>query len=247
MKAILLAAGRGSRMKHLTDEKPKCLLEVRGRPLLEWQLEALRAAHVSDIGIVTGYKRERLADRGLFEFHNPNWDRTNMVSSLECAESWLQNGPCIVAYTDILYQPEAITALVECPAPIAITYDPGWRQLWELRFDDPLSDAETFRLDDSGRLVEIGRRAVDIDAIQGQYMGLLRIAPDGWSEIRRIRRALSDVQRDRMHMTDTLQRIIEAGRIAITALPYQGAWSEFDSRDDLEKCASLISTAPTTR
>lgn len=82
MKAIILAAGRCSRMKDLTDDRPKCLVELRGKPLLEWQLIALRAAGISEIAIVTGYKRELLCNRGLHEFHNPRWADTNMVSSL---------------------------------------------------------------------------------------------------------------------------------------------------------------------
>ncbi|MFZ9450262.1 MAG: NTP transferase domain-containing protein, partial [Alphaproteobacteria bacterium] len=64
MRAIILAAGRGSRMRQLTDERPKCLVPLRGRPLLEWQLEALRGAGIREIGIVTGYRREMLASRG---------------------------------------------------------------------------------------------------------------------------------------------------------------------------------------
>ena len=58
MKAIILAAGRGSRMGNLTDESPKCLVELRARPLLEWQLMAIREAGIDDIAIVNGYKRE---------------------------------------------------------------------------------------------------------------------------------------------------------------------------------------------
>ena len=65
MKANILAAGRGSRMKHLTDERPKCLIEFNGKPLLEWQLEAIRAAGIDEIGIITGYKREMLNGYGL--------------------------------------------------------------------------------------------------------------------------------------------------------------------------------------
>ncbi len=76
MKAIILAAGRGSRMKSLTEERPKCLVELAGKALLDWQLEALREAGVSEIAIVTGYKRELLANRGLVEFYNPRWAET---------------------------------------------------------------------------------------------------------------------------------------------------------------------------
>ena len=233
MKAIILAAGRGSRMKSLTDERPKCLVELRGKPLLEWQLESLRAAGISDIAVVTGYKRELLAGRGLSEFHNPRWAETNMVSSLACAESWLQGEPCIVSYSDIFYSPVAVQSLINCEATLAVTYDPNWLQLWTERFGDPLLDAETFRLSATKTLAEIGNKPQSVDDVQGQYMGLLRFTPEGWAEVVRLRAELSPQQRDSMHMTNTLQRVIDAGRVPIAAVAYTGEWGEVDSSEDL--------------
>jgi choline kinase len=233
VKAIILAAGRGSRMKSLTDERPKCLVELRGKPLLEWQLESLRAAGISDIAVVTGYKRELLAGRGLSEFHNPRWAETNMVSSLACAESWLQGEPCIVSYSDIFYSPVAVQSLINCEATLAVTYDPNWLQLWTERFGDPLLDAETFRLSATHTLAEIGNKPQSVDDVQGQYMGLLRFTSEGWAEVVRLRAELSPQQRDSMHMTNTLQRVIDAGRVQIEAVAYTGEWGEVDSSEDL--------------
>lgn len=233
MKAIILAAGRGSRMKNLTDERPKCLVELRGRPLLDWQIRALQGAGIADIAIVTGYRRELLADRGFVEFHNPRWSETNMVSSLACAAAWLESGPCIVSYSDIFYDASAVTALMKCTAPLAVTYDPHWRELWESRFGDPLLDAETFRMNADGTLAEIGNKPRTIEEVEGQYMGLLRFMPDGWGEVLHIRAGLTQDERDKMHMTGTLQKIIEAGRLPISAVPYTGEWGEVDSTEDL--------------
>ena len=233
MKAIILAAGRGSRMKSLTDERPKCLVELRGKPLLEWQLESLRAAGISDIAVVTGYKRELLAERGLSEFHNPRWAETNMVSSLACAESWLDGEACIVSYSDIFYSPVAVQSLINSDATLAVTYDPNWLQLWTERFGDPLLDAETFRLTAAHTLAEIGNKPQSVDDVQGQYMGLLRFTPEGWAEVVRLRAELSPQQRDSMHMTNTLQRVIDAGRVPIEAVAYTGEWGEVDSSEDL--------------
>jgi choline kinase len=233
VKAIILAAGRGSRMKSLTDERPKCLVELRGKPLLEWQLESLRAAGISDIAVVTGYKRELLAERGLSEFHNPRWAETNMVSSLACAESWLQGEPCIVSYSDIFYSPVAVQSLINSDATLAVTYAPNWLQLWTERFGDPLLDAETFRLTAAHTLAEIGNKPQSVDDVQGQYMGLLRFTPEGWAEVLRLRAELSPQQRDSMHMTNTLQRVIDAGRVPIAAVAYTGEWGEVDSSEDL--------------
>ncbi|WP_347927286.1 phosphocholine cytidylyltransferase family protein [Pseudomonas helvetica] len=233
MKAIILAAGRGSRMKSLTDERPKCMVELRGKTLLEWQLVALRAAGVSEIAIVTGYKRELLADQGLIEFHNSRWAQTNMVSSLACAEAWLQAEPCIVSYSDIFYSPAAVQSLMTCKASLAVTYDPNWLELWTQRFGNPLLDAETFRLTPADTLAEIGNKPESADDIQGQYMGLLRFTPEGWAEVIRLRSALTPEQCDKVHMTNTLQQVIDAGRVPIHAIPYTGEWGEVDSSEDL--------------
>lgn len=233
MKAIILAAGRGSRMKNLTDECPKCLVELRGKSLLDWQLKALREAGITEIAIVTGYKRELLIDRELVEFHNPRWAETNMVSSLACAAEWLETDPCVVSYSDIFYDASAVSALMNCPAKLAVTYDANWRTLWEKRFGDPLLDAETFRIKADGSLAEIGNKPKTVEEVEGQYMGLLRFTPEGWSEVVRIRSTLPAEQCDRMHMTGTLQKVIEAGRVPIAAVPYRDEWGEVDSADDL--------------
>jgi len=235
MKAIILAAGRGSRMKNLTEERPKCLVELRGKALLDWQLDALRAAGISEISVVTGYKRELLSQRGLVEFHNERWAETNMVASLACAESWLRAEPCIVSYSDIFYEASAIQSLMTCTSSLALTYDPNWLELWSKRFDSPLLDAETFSLNPDRTVAEIGNRPTSVDEIQGQYMGLLRFAPDGWAEVQRVLDGFSQLECDKIHMTGTLQLVINASRIGIAAIPYLGNWGEIDSAEDLSK------------
>jgi len=239
MKAIILAAGRGSRMKNLTDECPKCLVELRGKSLLEWQLAALHEAGIDEISVVTGYKRELLVNRVPTEFHNPRWAETNMVSSLACAKEWLQAAPCIVSYSDIFYSSQAVKSLMDCTAALAVTYDPNWLKLWTQRFGDPLLDAETFRLNSGNTLSEIGNKPKSVQEVQGQYMGLLRFTPEGWAEMVRIRSSLPSEQCDKMHMTGTLQKVIDAGRVAIAAVAYEGEWGEVDSAEDLSSYIEL--------
>jgi L-glutamine-phosphate cytidylyltransferase len=233
MKAIILAAGRGSRMKGLTQDRPKCLVELNGKALLDWQLDSLLVAGVTEIAIVTGYKREMLQSRGLIEFYNARWAETNMVSSLACAEEWLKTETCIVSYSDIFYSPVAVQSLIRSQASLALTYDPNWLKLWTQRFGDPLLDAETFRLTPDNYLAEIGNKPLSVNEVQGQYMGLLRFTPAGWGEIARIRSNLPLKLCDSMHMTGTLQKVIEAGLLNISAISYHGEWGEVDSSDDL--------------
>jgi choline kinase len=220
-------------MKDLTNEKPKCLLEIRGKSLLERQVSALNGAGINEIAIVTGYRRDLLSGRGFKEFFNPRWAETQMVSSLACANEWLQNEPCIVSYSDIFYEYTAVVSLIRTQADIAITYDPNWLELWKKRFGDPLLDAETFRLNEDSTLAEIGNKPKTVSEVQGQYMGLLRYTPVSWAEVLRLRAAMSKNECDRMHMTGLLQKVVVADRIKVRAIAYSDNWGEVDSIDDL--------------
>jgi choline kinase len=233
MKAIILAAGRGSRMKNLTEERPKCLVELHGKPLLDYQLDALRGAGITDIAIVTGYKNEMLSGYDLFKFHNSRWAETNMVSSLACAEEWLQAEPCIVSYSDIVYNSSAIVSLMKSTAALTVAYDPNWLRLWEKRFADPLIDAETFRIDAEGKILEIGGKPKTLKEVQGQYMGLLQFRPQGWAAMQKIRHTMPPLIRDNLDMTRTIQLMIEEN-FSINGLPIYEKWGEVDSFDDLK-------------
>ena len=78
-------------------------MPLAGKPLLEWQLAALRGAGIDEIGIVRGYKAHLLDGRGLVAFDNARWADTNMVASLMSASDWLRAEPSIVSYSDIFY------------------------------------------------------------------------------------------------------------------------------------------------
>lgn len=220
-------------MKDSTEDKPKCLVQIHGQTLLQYQLKAIRDAGITEIGIVTGYKRESLQEYGLTEFFNPRWAETNMVSSLTFASSWLERSPCIVSYSDIFYDASAIITLIESTALLAITYDPHWEKLWTRRFGNPLLDAETFKLENDGTVSEIGNSPASLDDIQGQYMGLLRFTPQSWQEVIKIRSEMKPNECDQMHMTGTLQKIISANCLPIMAIPYEHPWGEVDSEVDL--------------
>ena len=229
--AVILAAGRGSRMLSLTDDRPKCLVELAGRPLLDWQLDAIRAAGIDEIHLVGGYMSHRL--RGPFRtIENPRWNLTNMVASLTCAHELLSSRDCLVAYSDIVYHPDHVRRLIQAQGDIAITYDTRWEELWRLRFDDPLSDAETF-IAENGMLKEIGRRAESLDQIQGQYMGLIKFTAKGWNRVHKLVAAQPPAKQDALDITALFSLLLEQGEL-ISVVPVDGRWAEVDSSDDLE-------------
>ena len=238
MKGLILAAGRGSRLEELTADRPKGLVELRGRSLVAHQLGALRAAGVDDIALVRGYRGERFGFDVRY-VENERWSETGIAHSLACARDWLAGGTTIVSYADIVYEPRAVQALVESDADLSIAYDVHWRELWEQRFEDPLSDAETFRVDEAGWLLEIGSRAASLDEIQGQYMGLLRFTPNGSRQLLEIYDDLEPERRDRIDMTALLALALARG-VRVRAVPFDGVWCEVDDASDLAVAEQVL-------
>ncbi len=243
MRALILAAGRGRRLGALTDERPKCLTELHGVPLLEWQRAALRAAGFASIAVATGYRRSLVAHRAHAEFHNPRWADTNMVRTLLAAAPWFCVEPVLVAYADLVYHAADARRVMQQPGDIVVGYDPGWRALWEARFDDPLSDAEAFRMAADGRLVEIGGRASSLDAIEGQYVGLIQFTPAGFASWAASLSPLPEPDLDRLDMTSSFAHFLGGGG-SISTCALREPWGEVDSPSDLAVYADFRSRAP---
>jgi L-glutamine-phosphate cytidylyltransferase len=240
MRAVILAAGRGNRMGHLGDDRPKCLIELGGKPLIERQIAALRRGGVDEIGVVRGYRAEMIDFPGLVYFTNSQWAETNMVMSLAAAAAWLRSEPVIVSYADIFYRSELVRGLLGASGQLIISYDRAWRALWTRRFTDPLSDAETFRVDGMSQLLEIGGRASRIEDIGGQYMGLLKFTPTAWSAVEALLDMLDAPTRNGLDMTGLLRRLLAAKALAISTLGTDGQWGEIDNPKDVALYQNMV-------
>lgn len=234
-KVVILAAGRGSRLKNLTKDIPKCLLEVQGKSLIQRQFESFAKSGLSnsEISVVTGYLSTKLNGLDVKKFHNSAWSSTNMVYSLLQATEWLEKYNCIISYSDIFYTSSAIKSLMRSSYDFAVTYDPNWLNLWRSRFKNPLSDAESFILNSDGTLQCIGRKVKDVAQITGQYMGLIKITPQRW---RNVIKFLSSQEHNfvaNLSFTDLFQILIENRNELIGAVPYLDIWGEVDSEKDL--------------
>jgi len=240
MRALILAAGRGSRMGRLGDDRPKCLVDLNGQPLIERQVAALRRGGVDEIGIVRGYRAEMIDFPGLSYFANERWAETNMVMSLAAAAPWLRSGSVIVSYADIFYRNELVRGLASAPGQLVISYDRAWRRLWSRRFADPLADAETFRIDAAGQLLEIGGKTTRIEDIQGQYMGLLKFTPPAWSAVEALLNTLDAPIRDSLDATGLLRRLLAGKELSIGTLGTDGQWGEIDNPEDVALYQKMV-------
>lgn len=242
MNTIILAAGQGTRLRPYTDEIPKCMVALAGKPLLHWQLSALRACGIADnITIVGGYKAEKLDAPGVRVVMNPRFASTNMVATLFCArEAMVAGEDLLICYGDIVYEPRVLQALLHSQAPLAITADSEWKRLWQLRMDDPLQDAETFRMNAQGFVLELGKKPRDYSEVQAQYMGLIRVRGDRVAQFCKCYAQLDRNARydgkdfDNMYMTSFLQYLIDHGWETEACLVHNG-WLEIDTAAELEQ------------
>lgn len=246
MRAIILAAGRGSRLGPYGEDRPKCLVELGGMTLIDRQIATLRSAGVGDIVIATGYRADMLEVPGTRTVHNASWETTNMVETLFCAEAEL-GADAIVAYGDIVFEPRVLAALLNAPGNAVVAVDRAWRGYWQARFEDPLSDAESLRLDGDGCISEIGRPVADIDEIEAQYMGLMRFRGPATAALAAARRALHDAPPawldgrapENAYMTDLLMQMVAMGH-RLHAAPVEGGWLEIDSEADLKRARRMF-------
>jgi L-glutamine-phosphate cytidylyltransferase len=233
LKMVLLAAGRGSRLLDLTEHRPKALVPISGRPLLAWLLDAIHKAGIASPFLLTGYRAEAFDEFGLETIHNPDWEQTNIVSSLICAREILYSYRTLVSYTDILYSADDLLRLGAASAPVCLAYDPHWRELWSRRFLNPLDDAETFEIDADGRLKDIGERPTGFEHVGGQYMGLLSVSPEGWRGIEAVLTTLSPESVAKLDMTSLLRRCIYQHGMFIRGVPIGSPWCEVDAPSDI--------------
>jgi choline kinase len=163
-----------------------------------------------------------------------------MVFTLFCArDRMLEDTDLIIAYGDIVYEPRVLQALMGCDAPMGVVVDQEWRRFWDLRMADPLSDAETLKIDSKGMITELGRKPRSYDEIQGQYIGLIKVRWDRVVELCRLYDAMDPDRsydgRDRkqMYLTSFIQHAIDNGW-PVQAVPVSNGWLEVDTLAELQ-------------
>lgn len=242
MKCIILAAGQGSRLRPYTNDRPKCMVPLGGKPLLYHQLEVLAKSNIAlqDTALVCGYLQEALADLGFKRYENLRFAETNMVTTLFCAAEFMERGhDLIVSYGDIVYEQGVLQKLIDTEGDIVVAADVAWEKLWSLRMAKPLDDAETFRIDKDGFLYELGKKPGCEKEVEAQYMGLIKVKADKVEAFKNFYYSLNQQSYydgndfDNMYMTSFLQCLIDDGWKLTPALVEEG-WVEVDTVEDLD-------------
>jgi len=260
-RAILIAAGRGKRLGTHTEEIPKCMVEVGGKPILGWVWDALSSVGVKELVVIRGYRGDvleqfvtRLVPKAIF-VDNREWETNNILLSLACARAHLDR-PAYILYSDIVFTREVAAATAASTAEIGLVIDRRFRDVYVGRTEHPLEEGEVADLLPDGTVARVGKRALPPENAVGEYIGLTRLSERG---MRVVARTLEQLKhrfdgRDQepfqraahyrtAYLTDLWQQLIDTG-IPIEPILIDGQWREIDTAQDLERARELLESAP---
>jgi phosphoenolpyruvate phosphomutase len=243
LKAIIIAAGMGRRMKELGLDMPKCLLEFNGKRILDIQLEAFKANGIDDVSIVVGYKKEKINYPGLKYYFNDRYEHNNILHSLMYAENEMDSD-FMASYSDIIYDKEVIRRLNESRGDISIVVDTDWMKYYAGRNDHPLEEAENVVFNEDDKVVNIGKMLPDKAKANAEFLGIVKCSVRGAKIFREHFKTLKEqydgkpFQKaevfEKAYITDMVQDLVD-NDIDVECVKIKGGWREIDTVEDYER------------
>jgi phosphoenolpyruvate phosphomutase len=256
--ALILAAGEDPALGDLVRDRPKCMLDIRGKTILERQIQALNASGIKDIAVVRGYEKARIDLPHLRYYDNDRYAETGELASLAVAEDELR-GPLVCLYGDVIFDDAIVGRLLRASGDIIIAVDRAYRDVVEsgrvearshdlVVTEDPPVAGYRFVPQATGvRVKHIGQRIAASEA-DGEFIGLTlfsergaRIVRDAWQDLARSHRGPFHEAPSlaRAGLTDLLQELIDRGHEVTCVDVYKG-WMEIDSFDDYRRAWAEI-------
>lgn len=245
-KAIIIAAGMGTRLMPLTKDKPKCMLEVNGKTILQRQIEVYKECGFTDIIFIKGYKKEVINYPDLKYYINTNYKNNNILASLFYAEKEMDE-ELVVSYSDILFERDIVEKLLQSRADISLVIDTDWLSHYKGRYQHPVEEAEKVDVED-GRVTKIAK-SISPPHAYGEFIGMAKFSAVGTeilkSNYRIVKKLFADkpfhdaVSVEKAYLTDMIQELIDRG-YDISTTDIEGGWVEIDTHEDLENAIKVI-------
>ncbi len=238
MKVIILSAGQGKRLLPLTAKIPKCLLEIQGKTLIEWQIDELHKCGIDQITVVTGYGSDKVeallqqsyGSQSIKTYYNRDYATTdNLVSCWKVRDK--MNGDFILLNGDTLFEAAVLKILLAAPAnPVTVTIN--HKDVYDAD-DMKVSLAEK-------RLIKVGK---DIPAgeIHGESIGMILFRGEGPMIFsKELDEAVNEPNSSRRWYLSVIDDI--AGKKAVLTCSIGGLqWCEVDYPEDLKKADRVVS------
>ena len=242
-KALIVAAGLGSRLKTHTENIPKCMLDFGGKTLLERQLSAYRDCGIDNISIIKGYKKNKINYKNLKYFYNKDYKNNNILNSIFCGEKAI-NGNVIIAYSDILFESSVVRRLLDSDYDISVVVDIDWRGYYVGRKEHPVSEAENVIFNSNNEVIKIGKMATEKQEVHGEFIGMMKLTHSG-AEIfkqnfHRVKKLYwnKPFQRAKIfqqaYLTDMIQELVDIG-VEVHCVIIERGWKEIDTVEDYQK------------
>ena len=176
-KALIIAAGLGSRLKKHTENLPKCMLDFGGKTLLQRQLDSYKKCGIKDISLIRGYKKEKINYKGIKYFENKDYKENNILNSIFYAEKVMNNN-IIISYSDILFDSSVVQRTLASNHDISVVVDIDWRGYYVGRKDHPISEAENV-IFNNNEVEKIGKINTGNEEVHGEFIGMIKLTNRG--------------------------------------------------------------------
>ena len=236
--AVILAASRGKELGALTEDKPKVMIDICGKPLLAQIAETYNLAGIKKLVVVRGYMKHAVDVPGLDYVDNDRHESTGELVSLKCALDYLEDPgtDMVVSYGDVLFNKYVLSLLEEPREDFVVTVDADWVNSRNAgREADWAVCSHPNSRDTFSTNVSLKRLGDDIHEanIHGEWMGFLKVSAKGFTIIKTaLDELLSNPEQQQFKMPDLINVLIKDGNI-VRVIYTTGHWLDIDTEDDL--------------
>ena len=246
-KAIIIAAGKGMRLRPFTHYLPKSLLNIGKKTIIDTQIENYNFFKIKNISIIVGYKKEEFKLNNINYFYNSNYQKNNILQSLFYAKKNI-NGNCIISYSDIIFHKSVIKKIINLDKPISIVIDIDWKKNYIGRVYHPLNEAEKVQFDSKNIIKKIGKNLKTFNS-KAEFIGMLKLNETGCNIFKKYysiakkkyknKKFYNAKNFEQAYLTDFLNYLID-NNIEINCVKIQSKWMEIDTVEDLVKAQSFF-------
>lgn len=235
-RGIVLAAGRGDELGELVADRPKSMVPIAGKPILDHILDAYRSANVRELVVVRGFAKNAVTVQGASFVDNDAYATTGELASLAAAKSSL-DGPCVVSYGDVLFKKYVLDELLETQGDFVVAVDSmpaddktaakGRKADWAA-----CSEPHSRKTLLANVLLKDMTTDASAAGITGEWTGLLKLSANGAKAVREILGTLSEKEMATASVPDLLRRLVKEGR-EVRVVYTRGGWLDVDTLGDV--------------